>query len=100
MENFKTTENLFVEKVSENFTQISTIKNCYLQNHQTKFQKMDIYELGSFGKCLILDNLIQSAKNDEYIYHEALVHPTLVNFIPNFLVITSFPKKGFNCWWW
>ena len=80
MENFKTTENLFVEKVSENFTQISTIKKCYLQNHHTKFQKMDIYELGNFGKCLILDNLIQSAKNDEYIYHESLVHPTLVFF--------------------
>ncbi|HEB35462.1 MAG TPA: hypothetical protein ENI18_06445 [Candidatus Aminicenantes bacterium] len=30
------------------------------------------------GKVLFLDEKIQSAQIDEYIYHESLVHPALV----------------------
>jgi spermidine synthase len=78
MENINTNEKLYVEKLNDKFYQVSSIEKVYLQNYETKYQKMDIYELGSFGKALILDNLIQSALNDEYIYHESLVHPAMV----------------------
>ena len=45
---------------------------------QTKFQQMEIMETASYGKCLVLDGRIQSSQADEFIYHEALVHPGLL----------------------
>ncbi len=45
---------------------------------QTKFQQMEILETASYGKCLVLDGRIQSSEADEFIYHEALVHPGLL----------------------
>jgi spermidine synthase len=45
---------------------------------QTKFQQVEILETASYGKCLVLDGRIQSSQADEFIYHEALVHPGLL----------------------
>ncbi len=45
---------------------------------QTKYQQMEILELADYGKCLVLDGRIQSSQADEFIYHEALVHPGLL----------------------
>ncbi len=45
---------------------------------QTKFQQVEILETASYGKCLVLDGRIQSSEADEFIYHEALVHPALL----------------------
>lgn len=44
---------------------------------QTHFQRAEIVELAEFGRALILDDEVQSVEADEYIYHEALVHPAL-----------------------
>lgn len=45
---------------------------------QTKFQQVEILETASYGKCLVLDGRIQSSQHDEFLYHEALVHPGLL----------------------
>jgi len=45
---------------------------------RSKFQNIDILDLEAFGKTLFLDGKIQSAAIDEYIYHEALVHPAML----------------------
>ncbi len=45
---------------------------------QTKFQLVEIMETASYGKALVLDGRIQSSQADEFIYHEALVHPGLL----------------------
>jgi len=45
---------------------------------QTKFQQVEIMETASYGKCLVLDGRIQSSQADEFIYHEALVHPGML----------------------
>jgi len=45
---------------------------------RTKFQSLDIVNTGSFGVCLVLDGKIQSSEADEFIYHEALVHPAML----------------------
>lgn len=50
-----------------------------LFSKQTKFQQMDIMDTRSFGRCLVLDGKIQSSELDEFIYHEALVHATLLS---------------------
>lgn len=38
-----------------------------------------VADSASFGRCLILDGEMQSAEMDEFIYHEALVHPAMVS---------------------
>lgn len=45
---------------------------------RTRFQLVEILETASYGKALILDGRIQSSQADEFIYHEALVHPGLL----------------------
>jgi len=45
---------------------------------RSKFQSVDIINTGSFGVCLVLDGKIQSSEADEFIYHEALVHPAML----------------------
>jgi len=44
---------------------------------QTAFQKVDCFLNPLMGKMLFLDDKIQSAQVDEYVYHEALVHPAM-----------------------
>lgn len=48
-----------------------------LCEYATKFQDVKIYRTPEYGKMLVLDGFCQSAQKDEYIYHEALVHPAL-----------------------
>jgi spermidine synthase len=45
---------------------------------QTRFQDVEIVETRSFGRALFLDGAPQSAVADEFVYHEALVHPALI----------------------
>src|SRR5204862_7390962 len=49
-----------------------------LYSGQTRFQKLEIADTVSYGRALFLDDKIQSAELDEFVYHEALVHPALV----------------------
>jgi len=49
-----------------------------LVSGSSKFQDYAIVESPLFGKMLVLDGDTQSAALDEYIYHEALVHPACV----------------------
>jgi len=44
----------------------------------TPFQRIEILETASYGKCLVLDGRIQSSVTDDFIYHETLVHPAMV----------------------
>lgn len=45
---------------------------------QTKFQQVEIIDTYNCGRSLILDGKMQSSADDEFIYHEALVHPALL----------------------
>ena len=49
-----------------------------LHTRRTKFQKLEVADTVSYGRALFLDDKIQSAELDEFVYHEALVHPALV----------------------
>lgn len=45
---------------------------------ETPFQRVDIVDTFTYGRLLLIDGKTQSAEFDEYIYHEALVHPAMV----------------------
>jgi len=49
-----------------------------LYSAHTRYQQIEIMDTGSYGKCLVLDGKMQSAEMDEFIYHEALVHPAML----------------------
>ncbi|MBI4256057.1 MAG: polyamine aminopropyltransferase [Candidatus Rokubacteria bacterium] len=45
---------------------------------QTRFQHVEIMQTADYGKALVLDGRIQSSQADEFIYHDALVHPGML----------------------
>jgi spermidine synthase len=49
-----------------------------LATGKTSFQEYEIFVSVLWGKALILDGRLQCAELDEFVYHEALVHPALV----------------------
>jgi spermidine synthase len=49
-----------------------------LASGKTSFQEYEIFESRSWGRVLVLDGRVQSAAADEFIYHEALVHPAMM----------------------
>lgn len=76
----------FIDYTSPKEGHLHSIRTIYYSS-QTKYQKMEIIESGSYGKCLILDGKMQSSIADEFIYHETLVHPAMLTH-PN-------PKRVF-----
>lgn len=67
----------FSDYISPDLTVLHSIKER-IYSGRTKFQSVDIINTGSFGVCLVLDGKIQSSETDEFIYHEALVHPAML----------------------
>ncbi|MHC5111636.1 MAG: fused MFS/spermidine synthase [Planctomycetota bacterium] len=49
-----------------------------LDYRRTRFQEMHIVETGAYGKALVLDGKWQSCTGDEFLYHEPLVHPAML----------------------
>jgi spermidine synthase len=49
-----------------------------LAKGKTSFQEYEIFVSALWGKALILDGRLQCAELDEFVYHEALVHPAMV----------------------
>jgi len=45
---------------------------------KSAFQKIQIFSSPSFGRFLVMDEQIQSALVDEFIYHESLVQPAML----------------------
>lgn len=49
-----------------------------LFHKKTKFQDIQIFDLAELGKSLVIDGIPQSCVKEEWIYHEALIHPALI----------------------
>ena len=73
MQNFK----WFLEQTSKDEGAFYSLKELIFQG-RSDYQQIEIIRSGAFGKCFILDGKMQSAETDEFIYHEALVHPAMV----------------------
>jgi len=67
----------FSDYISPDLTMLHSIKER-IYSGRSKFQSIEIVNTGSFGVCLVLDGKIQSSEADEFIYHEALVHPAML----------------------
>lgn len=60
-----------------------------LFSQKSPFQKIDILETDTFGRVLLIDNLIMFTEKDEFVYHEMIAHvPLFVHPEPqNILII-------------
>lgn len=67
----------FTERLSPYETHSHKLKKILVQK-KTRFQHALVADSWSFGRCLILDGEMQSAQSDEFIYHESLVHSSMV----------------------
>lgn len=45
-----------------------------LVRKKTKYQDLAIVDTESFGRMLVLDGIVQTTINDEYVYHEMITH--------------------------
>jgi len=64
------------DAISPDLIELHRINRVFFSG-QTKYQKVDVVETGSYGLTLLLDGKIQSAERDEFVYHDALVHPAM-----------------------
>ncbi len=67
----------YIDHTSPGTAHIYGIEN-YIRSFQTRYQQVEIADTEMFGRLLFLDGKVQSAESDEYIYHEALVHPAML----------------------
>jgi spermidine synthase len=65
------------DSINEDFVQLHRLEEV-LYSGRTKYQSVKIVRSGRFGVCLVLDDKIQSSEADEFIYHEAIVHPAMI----------------------
>ncbi len=52
--------------------------NKIIKHEKTPFQEILILDIKGFGKCLVIDGITQSSEADEFIYHECLIHPAVL----------------------
>ena len=67
----------FRDHVLPDLVQLHRIKKV-IHSGKTPYQSVEFAELGPWGRCLILDDKIQSSEWDEVIYHQSLVHPPMM----------------------
>jgi len=67
----------FHDHVTHDMVQSHRIRET-VYSGRTQFQSIEIIDSNGFGRCLILDGKIQTSEGDEFIYHEALVHPPMI----------------------
>jgi spermidine synthase len=65
------------ETITRGLIQSERIRQVYFKG-RTEFQEIAIVEAECFGRSLILDGKTQSTEVDEFVYHEALVHPSML----------------------
>ncbi len=67
----------FIEWGTPRDAHMHAVKRVIYQG-RSKYQEIEVIEFYELGKGLILDGKTQSTLYDEYVYHEALVHPAMI----------------------
>jgi spermidine synthase len=68
---------LWIENLVNGLAGITIRAKHALYYGSSPFQKIEIFHSYAFGKVLVLADNIVLTERDEYIYHEAIVHPAL-----------------------
>ena len=66
------------EHITDDLLQVERVERVVCAG-ATEYQSVAIYDTACFGRTLVLDGKTQSTELDEFVYHEALVHPAMVS---------------------
>lgn len=77
MKNQKQRTLWYIDRISDSEKHNHKITR-WVMKKKSKHQMVGIIESFTYGKCLIIDDDLQSSEKDEFIYHEALVHPAMI----------------------
>jgi len=85
----KTTRDIWFTERNEQIALSIKHSGERLYHHKSRFQKIEIYQTEAFGRILVLDGSIVCAEEDEYVYHEMMVHVPIFahGSVKNVLVI-------------
>lgn len=67
----------FLEQTTADEGSFHSLKEI-IYSGSSDYQSIEVIRTGSYGKCFVLDGKIQCTEVDEFIYHEAIVHPAMV----------------------
>ncbi|KAI7738009.1 hypothetical protein M8C21_006636 [Ambrosia artemisiifolia] len=67
------------EEVIDDDLKWSFALNSVLHRGISEYQEIVLLDTKRFGKALVIDGKMQSAESDEFIYHECLIHPSLLS---------------------
>ncbi|MCH7712956.1 MAG: polyamine aminopropyltransferase [Chloroflexi bacterium] len=67
----------YLETVFPDLATMLQVRTVHFSGN-TQFQKVEVLESDTFGRSLVLDGKTQSTEVDEFVYHEALVHPPML----------------------
>jgi len=69
--------NWYLETVFPDLAIMLQVRTVHYSGN-TPFQKVEVLESETYGRSLVLDGKTQSTEVDEFVYHEALVHPPML----------------------
>jgi thermospermine synthase len=72
-----TTNRWLDENVEEGFRVLYEVEK-QLASTVSEFQTVELVDLKPFGRSLVIDGLLCSSRLDEFVYHESLVHPSML----------------------
>ena len=64
----------WVEETLHEDLRVALKADKVLYDSQTEFQRIILFENATFGRVMILDDVVQTTERDEFIYHEMLTH--------------------------
>ena len=69
--------NWHYETITPDLLQAERVNEVLFEG-RTAYQEVSIFDTACFGRSLLLDGKTQSTEADEFVYHEALVHPGMI----------------------
>ncbi len=66
-------ENWVTERLHDHYAQALRIDEM-LYDSETEHQRLKVFQNGTFGRVLTLDDVVQTTEGDNFIYHEMLTH--------------------------
>ncbi len=70
-------KNWFSEPFSDEGLAFSLKITEKLEEVQTPYQKIEIYQTETFGRLMVIDDCVMLTSRDNFIYHEMMSHPAL-----------------------
>ncbi|MCG7623282.1 polyamine aminopropyltransferase [Epibacterium sp. Ofav1-8] len=61
------------ERLHDHFAQSLRVSEMYYDS-KTEHQRLKVFQNGTFGRVLTLDDVVQTTEGDNFIYHEMLTH--------------------------